>query len=72
MLLPWWNAISFSGCAPVAGRCCFFGAFLVRMILLVSRTPSAFALIIFLPILCPGDSALSQPCDLVSLCYGMA
>lgn len=75
MMLPGWNAISFSGCAPVAASCCFFGAFLVEMILLVSRTPSAFGLIVFLPVLCPGDSALSSlPCDLVSLCllwYGL-
>lgn len=73
-LLPRWDAISFSECAPVAARCCFFGAFLVRIILLVPGTPSAFALIVFLPVLCPGDSALSQPCDLVSLCllrYGL-
>lgn len=67
MLLPRWNAISFSGCAPIAARCCFFGAFLVGMILLVSGTPRVFALADFLPVLCPGDSALSQPCDLVSL-----
>lgn len=61
------DAISFSGDAPVAVRCCFFGAFLVGMILFVSRTPSTFAPRDFLLIPCPGDSALSQPCDLVSV-----
>lgn len=77
MLLPQWNAVYFSGCALVAARCCFFFffcAFLVGMIILVSRTPTAFALVVFFLVLCPGDCALSQPCDLVSLCllqYGL-
>ncbi|KAI1234491.1 hypothetical protein IHE44_0003545 [Lamprotornis superbus] len=50
----------------------FFGvcAFLVGMIILASRTPRAFALVVFFLVLCRDDSALSQPCDLVSVCYG--
>lgn len=75
MLLPRWNAISFSGCAPAAARCCFFGAFSITVIHLVSRTPSAFALLALffsssVLVTLPSPSLVTW-CSLCLLQYGL-